>query len=587
MGASTRTYWPSMSDYQEAVQSPQVCFSDKDLKAGSPVLTALGLPRPICGAFASVYELEQSGKRWAVKCFLRNIPDQHKRYAKISSCIHSCGLPYFVTFDYLSDAILVQGKKFPLVKMEWVEADALNQYVVANLKSPSALRDLEARWLQLLEDLKSKTIAHGDLQHGNVLVDPSGNLRLIDYDGMWVPSLKGEESHETGHADYQSPYRGAKDFHEDIDQFSGIVIRIALRALAEKPDLWQKYDNGENLLLKRQDYVDPHNSDAFAELQGLGDPEICEGLDVLRALCSGGKKAPKARDKKKADKKRAAEEKRHEDDKRRANEKRAAEQKRREDEKRQAHEKRLADEKQRAEEKRLAKEKRRDEHNKRMAEQKRRADEKKRAQKAKATKAAPAAAPKPAASGPSWMQDHAPGFGTARPAAPARSRKTQKAKRSKGPATPPPPPAPKPAKPAKAARPAKAAKAARPARTGGQAAESTCGLHHLIVHVIAVAPALYLGLEAQMDILRWASWVIVGMACISLFTRLTLRGLHRGASTAFFGLTGLAILGNTVFELCTMGSYGNTTTDIVQYGARSLLLVASIAGILMGRRMQC
>ena len=88
-----------------------------------------------------------------------------------------------------------------------------------------------------------------------------------------------------------------------------------------------------------------------------------------------------------------------------------------------------------------------------------------------------------------------------------------------------------------------------------------------------------------MDILRWASWVIVGMACTSLLTRLTLRGLHRGASTAFFGLTGLAILGNTVFELCTVGSYGNTSADITQYGARSLLLLICIAGVLMGRRM--
>ena len=207
MAVSTRSYWPSMSDYQEAVQSPQVCFSDKDLKAGSPVLTALGLPRPICGAFASVYELEKGGKRWAVKCFLRNIPDQHDRYARISSDLHSCGLPYFVTFDYLSNAILVQGKKFPLVKMEWVEGDALNVYIVSNLNEPDALRDLEGRWVQLLEDLRSKNIAHGDLQHGNVVVDPSGHLRLIDYDGMWVPSLKGQQSHETGHADYQIRHR--------------------------------------------------------------------------------------------------------------------------------------------------------------------------------------------------------------------------------------------------------------------------------------------------------------------------------------------------------------------------------------------
>ncbi|MHC4077629.1 MAG: protein kinase family protein, partial [Planctomycetota bacterium] len=377
MSVSTRTYWPSMSDYQEAVQSPKVCFADKELKNGSPVLTALGLPRPICGAFASVYELEKGNGRWAVKCFLRNIPDQHERYAQIASHLGSCGLPYFVTFDYQADAILVQGKRFPLVKMEWVHGSALNEYIVANLGKPDALRDLEARWLTLLEDLKSKDIAHGDLQHGNELVHDDGNLRLIDYDGMFVPALNGQESHETGHADYQSPLRSAKDFHGEIDTFSGIVIRVAIRALTSEPELWKQYDNGENLLFRRQDYCDPKNSPVFAALQALGDPEIDEGLDVLRAECAGSAPGPSARDQRRAEKKQRADEKRRLEEQRRAEDQRRAEEKQRAKEKREE-EQRLA------EEKRLAKEKRRAEHNQRMAEEKRRADEKRRAKQAKA-----------------------------------------------------------------------------------------------------------------------------------------------------------------------------------------------------------
>ncbi len=525
-----------MSDYQEAVQSPQVCFSDKDLKTGMPVLTALGLPRPICGAFASVYELEKGGNRWAVKCFLRNIPDQHKRYHQISDCLHSCGLPYFVTFDYLSDAILVHGKKFPLVKMEWVEAAPLNEYVVSNLSKPERLLDLEARWISLLEDLEAKNIAHGDLQHGNVLVASDGQLFLIDYDGMWVPALQGQESHETGHADYQSPLRTAKNFDNSIDSFAGTVIRVAIRALATQPDLWKEYDNGENLLLKRQDYLDPQGSACFAALRALGDPEIDEGLDALTAECGGAKATATAR---KADKKKAAENKKREDEKRAADKKRRAEDERK------------------AKEKRLAKEKRRADHNKRLAEEKRRADEKRRAKQAKA-----APAPKPASAGPSWMTDHSPRAAVAAVPQPAR-----------------------PAKPAKKAKPARPApqRVSQPSTRVAHQPEAAFGFTHLVIHAIAVSPAAYLALLGSMDIVRYAAWTVIGLGFVSLMTALIVRGAHRAASGLFFGLTGLAILGNTVFELCTVGSYGSTPADVMHYGTRALLLLTSIIGIVNGR----
>ena len=193
--------WPTMTDYQEAVQAPRSCFDDGELKQGMPVMNKLGLPRPICGQFASVYELEHAGSRWAIKCFLRNIPDLHSRYAKIAKHLGTVELPYFCTFDYHQKGIRVGGNFYPIVKMEWVEGLALNSYVENNLNDRGALEALEVNWLQLLEDLHAVKVAHADLQHGNVLVADDGSLGLIDYDGMWVPRLKGETSHETGHPD--------------------------------------------------------------------------------------------------------------------------------------------------------------------------------------------------------------------------------------------------------------------------------------------------------------------------------------------------------------------------------------------------
>ena len=281
-----------MVDYQEAVQSPPSAFSASELRSGKPVMNKLGMPRPICGTFASVYELASGGRRWAVKCFLRNIPDLHQRYAKISDHLkRSRWTRYFATFEYQDKGILVQGKPFPLVKMEWVEGYQLNTFIEQNLSRRRVLAKLKKTWVKLLADLRTAHIAHGDLQHGNVLVGRNGDLRLIDYDGMWVPALAGEESNETGHPDYQNPTRTQKDFHEGVDEFSDAVIQIAICALARDTSLWGKYNNGDNLLFRRRNFLDPQSSPLIRDLQALADPEINEKLEFVLKACPRRRKA--------------------------------------------------------------------------------------------------------------------------------------------------------------------------------------------------------------------------------------------------------------------------------------------------------
>ena len=300
--------WPTMTEYQEAIQSPKLCFDQKDLRKGKPVMNTLGLPRPVSGQFASVYELDASRSKWAIKCFLRNTPDLHSRYASIAEHLATVTLPYFVAFDYIESGIRIRGHFFPIVRMEWIDGLPLNEYVERSRSDPTALKQLERQWVCLLNDLRSVNIAHADLQHGNVLVDRDGNLRLIDYDGMWVPQLADKGSHEIGHPDYQCPSRTGEDFDADIDRFAGDVILIALRALARRPELWDRYDNGENLLFKRFDFVEPDDSELFKELRKLDDDEINPRLDYLITACGGKVKATGGRTHKRYQDKHNAEE---------------------------------------------------------------------------------------------------------------------------------------------------------------------------------------------------------------------------------------------------------------------------------------
>jgi hypothetical protein len=266
--------WPTPQDYNEAVQNPQYSFSDRELQGGSCEVTALGLPKPITGNFASVYRLRCNGRDWAVRCFWRELADMQQRYAAISAHLVAARLPYTVGFEYQPQGIRVRGNWYPILKMEWVEGELLHDYLASHLHDSASLHALTERWLRLASDLEQAGCAHGDLQHGNVLV-VNGELKLVDYDGMFVPALVGMGSHELGHQHYQHPGRGASDFDSRLDRFSAWVIYVSISALQADPGLWAATQAGdERLLLRRQDFENPGSSTSLSLLTSHSDSEL-------------------------------------------------------------------------------------------------------------------------------------------------------------------------------------------------------------------------------------------------------------------------------------------------------------------------
>ncbi len=277
--------WPTPQEYNEAIQNPRSAFADPELRAGQPVLTALGLPRPITGAFASVYQLACGPQRTvAVRCFLREFGDQQERYAAISAHLARVALPYMTNFTYLANGIRVNGRWHPILKMDWLEGEVLHNYVEHNLNSPQALLNLAEQWVQMVKMLRTAEIGHGDLQHGNVIVS-GGQLRLIDYDGMFVPALAGRRSHELGHRNYQHPDRSEQDFSQGVDHFSTWVVYTSLVALAVQPQLWREYAGGDEcLLFRREDFARPAQSPLFRSLEASADPRLASLTAVFHSL---------------------------------------------------------------------------------------------------------------------------------------------------------------------------------------------------------------------------------------------------------------------------------------------------------------
>jgi WD40 repeat protein len=274
--------WPQSQEYREAIQAPELCFHDPELRQGQAVTDRLGLPRPCAGTFADVYQMAcpATGNRWAIKCFTREIPGLRDRYREISAHLQQVKLPFTVDFQYLEQGIRIRGCWYPILKMAWVEGLTLNEFVHKTLAKPQTLEALGQLWLRMAQKLRDARLAHADLQHGNVLLVSGNkpgavNLKLVDYDGMFVPALAGNKSSEVGHANYQHQERLRQaTYNGEVDRFSHLVIYTALQGLANRPDFWDRYDNGDNLLFREEDFKAPGNSPLFQELWDQGRSEV-------------------------------------------------------------------------------------------------------------------------------------------------------------------------------------------------------------------------------------------------------------------------------------------------------------------------
>ena len=279
--------WPTHSDYQDAIQNPGVCFQEPELKGGEAAQDMLGLPRVMSGNFASVYELKTASARYAIRCFVRQVSGQQGRYARLSQHLNSVTLEYLVPFEYMLKGILIKGEWFPMVKMQWVEGAPLNTWVDEHVNEPAALAKMAADWRAMVHKLTQHKLAHGDLQHGNIMVTPSNELRLVDYDGMYAPVFGRGRAPELGHINFQHPRRTSDFYQEDLDNFSALVIYTSLRALAVEPELWQKFYTVDNLILVSADFKAPLQSAALQRLKESKDPAVQQFAKLIERCCIG------------------------------------------------------------------------------------------------------------------------------------------------------------------------------------------------------------------------------------------------------------------------------------------------------------
>jgi TonB family protein len=281
--------WPEPAAYQAAIQNPHLNLSDPDLRRASPDLTSIGLPKPRSGSSATVFRLTAGGRTWAMRCFLASSDDIQLRYSAITQWLqHVQNDGLFVQATYIEKGILVEGVWLPIVKMDWAEGQPLNVAIESFLNDRAQLESLARNFSDVIGRLLILGMAHGDLQHGNILVSQD-RLRLIDYDGIYLPALSSLCASELGHRNYQHPARTEREFSPNLDRFAAIVIYTALRSIIVRPSLWNIYSLDqagkfkENCLFLRSDFEHPETSRLFEDLTRI--PEVAILAERLTYIC--------------------------------------------------------------------------------------------------------------------------------------------------------------------------------------------------------------------------------------------------------------------------------------------------------------
>jgi eukaryotic-like serine/threonine-protein kinase len=281
------TAYPAAGDYYKAVQFPSRSFTVPRLQAAEFVWDSLG-PTLARGSSAVVFQAAVEGRTQALRCYIRNDASSRDRYSALNVYLASHDLrPYVSGTTWLDEAITVNRTSWPVLTMEWIDGRTLNEYVdfLVSGSNTAALTTLAANWRELVALLQRSEFGHGDLQHGNVMVDQEGQFRLVDFDGVWIPQLAGQPPPtEFGHPNYQHP--GLRVWDRWVDSFSALVIYLSLTALGRDPALWLALYNSKNLLFAKNDFFPPFDTEVWKQLAALRDPQVDALTRRLQECCA-------------------------------------------------------------------------------------------------------------------------------------------------------------------------------------------------------------------------------------------------------------------------------------------------------------
>jgi hypothetical protein len=245
------------------------------------------------GAFAAVFKGSINGSNYAIRCFLTAEVETINRYKTICEYLNRIRESWKTECEFIENEISINDNSYPILKMEWLNGLLINQFVSNNLSDSNVLTELQEKLMDISNDLEKHKMGHGDIQSGNIIImGTSSNfqIKLIDYDGMYVPALAYKKSIEKGRSEFQHPKRTLNHFSPEMDRFSFWVMITALEALKLDKTLWLEVMQGgfntlDNFLFTIQDFLNPNQSKLFHRLYNLNSNSLNFYLDKLKYFC--------------------------------------------------------------------------------------------------------------------------------------------------------------------------------------------------------------------------------------------------------------------------------------------------------------
>lgn len=271
---------PSIIDIIDSVSNPPL-IKDKVVKDGT-FERHNGNPVYYTGGFTVVFPVSTKHEKWAFRCWHTEIGNVRERFKTISGYINKLKSSYFCDFYYCDEGLVVDGKIFPTTRMKWINGDSINEFIRKNSNNKEKLLSLAEKFLAMTEFLHENRIAHGDLQHGNIIIE-NDEIKLVDYDSLYVPGLDGQSDIIIGKAEFQHPKRSRlKIVSEKLDYFSELVIYLSIIAIAHKPSILEEYSIDDSLLFQANDWQDLENSNIFRTLNDITNDDITLLLFILK-----------------------------------------------------------------------------------------------------------------------------------------------------------------------------------------------------------------------------------------------------------------------------------------------------------------
>jgi hypothetical protein len=233
---------------------------------------------------AQVGEFTQ--QRWVLRVPIREPDERHLEVYKRLMALNNrtrqaLGIPAIgvVAEVFPRD---VAPHPIPGIIMEEVNGVPLDRFLEYHSAEKRTMLELAINWRDRLLHFESFQFSHNDLQHGNVLVGGSATVNFIDFDDSYLPGLT--HAIGLGHPNYQHPGVGPEDWGPFGDAYPGLLIWLAIRAVAYDHSLYAEFGDQGSMLFRRGDLEEPGNTALWHRLFASDDSRVRAAAKTLAEL---------------------------------------------------------------------------------------------------------------------------------------------------------------------------------------------------------------------------------------------------------------------------------------------------------------